>query len=136
MSPDDLDAVDRSWADLHHRRPELVAHLEVSLSSAPPADLAEPRARWLVGAVGELVGLLSTPSRLGERARQLVVTFPVEGTAPTFAIEGRAWIQAGRGVSPLWTDETEQAWRHAWLLLADELADQALSPFALRPPPR
>jgi hypothetical protein len=133
MSPDDLDAVDRSWADLRRRQEELVARLELTFRSAHPADLAEPRARWLVAAVAELVGLLPTPSRLGERARQLAATWPVEGTAPTFAVEGRAWMQAGRGVCPSWTDLTEQGWRHAWLLLSDELAEQALSPFVVRP---
>jgi hypothetical protein len=133
VSPDDLDAVDRSWADLCRRQDELVARLELMFRSGHPADLAEPRARWLVAAVAELVGLLPTPSRLGERARQLAATWPVEGTAPTFDVEGQAWMRAGRGVCPSWTDRTEEGWRHAWLLLSDELAEQALSPFAVRP---
>lgn len=132
VSPDDLVAVDRSWADLSGRQDELIARLEMSFRSARPADLAAASARWLVEAVAELVGLLPTPSRLGERARQLATTWPVEGTAPTFAVEGQAWMQAGRGVCASWTDRTERSWRHAWLLLADELAEQALSPFALR----
>jgi hypothetical protein len=137
VSPDDLDAVGRSWADLRGRQAELVEQLEAAFRSVGPVELAAPRARWLVDAVAELVGLLPTPSRLGQRARELAGTWPLEGTAPTFAVDGHAWMQAGRHASPSWTGQTEEAWRHAWLLLSDELAEQALSPFAVpRPPAR
>jgi hypothetical protein len=133
VSPDDLAAVDRSWAQLRRRRAELVEHLETSFSAAGSPEVAAPRARWLVEAVAELVGLLTAPSRLGGRARRLAETWPVAGTAPCFGVEGQAWMRAARDVGPGWTHRTEDAWRHAWLLLSDVLAEEALSPFATHP---
>jgi hypothetical protein len=131
MSPEELAAVDQSWADLRRRRPELLAHLEASFVLADHPDLAAARARWLVDAVSGLVGLLPAPSRLGDRARRLASRFPVAGTTPSFAVEGQAWMRAARDVWPDWTDETERAWHHAWLLLSDVLAAESLSPFAI-----
>ncbi len=130
MSPDDLAMVERSWGELRDRRPELVARLEASFSLVDPGDLAALRAQWLVDAVADLVGLLMAPSVLGRRARALAVTWPVPGTAPSFRTEGQAWMRAAGAVCPSWSDGTEQAWRRAWLVLADELAEEALSPFA------
>jgi hypothetical protein len=129
MSPEDLGTVDRSWADLRYRQGELVERLESTFRSVGATDAAAARARWLVYAVAELVDLLAAPSGLGERARLLADSWPLPGTAPTFAIEGQAWMRAARSVSPSWPDGTEQAWRHAWLLLSDVLADETLSPF-------
>ena len=131
MSPEDLGAVDRSWAELRYRQGELVERLESAFRRVGVTDLAGARARWLVYAVSELVDLLVAPSRLCERARLLANSWPLTGTPPTFAIEGEAWMRATRGVSPLWTEDTEQAWRHAWLLLSDVLANETLSPFAI-----
>src|SRR5262245_28289879 len=131
VSPEDLCTVDRSWAELRYRQGELVARLESTFRSAGATDAAAARARWLVYAVGELVDLLAAPSRLGERARLLAASWPLPGTAPTFDVEGQAWMRAAEAVGPSWTDGTEQAWRHAWLLLSDVLADETLSPFAI-----
>jgi hypothetical protein len=131
MSPEDLAAVDRSWAELRYRQGELVERLESAFRCVGATDLAGARARWLVYAVSELVDLLVAPSRLGDRARLLATSWPLNRTAPSFAIEGQVWMRAARNVSPSWTDATEQAWRHAWLLLSDVLADETLSPFAI-----
>jgi hypothetical protein len=131
VSPEELAAVDRSWADLRRRRPELLAHLETSFALADHPELAEVRARWLVDAVSGLVGLLPAPSRLGDEARRLATRWPVAGSNPTFAVEGQAWMRAAGDVWPDWTDETERAWHHAWLLLSDVLAAESLSPFAI-----
>jgi hypothetical protein len=131
MSPEDLSTVDHSWAELRDRQGELVAGLESTFRSIGETEAAAGRARWLVYAVAELVDLLAAPSRLGERARLLADSWPLPGTAPTFAIEGQAWMRAAQEVSPSWTDGTEQAWRTAWLLLSDVLANETLSPFAI-----
>lgn len=129
MSPDDLATVDRSWAQLDGRRDQLLEHLETRFA-ATDAQRAVVRARWLVDAVSELVGLLSAPSRLGGRARALALTWPITGAAPSFGIEGRAWLHAVRCVDHCWNERTEDAWRQAWLLLSEVLAEQSLSPFA------
>jgi hypothetical protein len=134
VSPDDLAAVDRSWAGLQEQREPLVAELEASFAAVEPSGLARPCARWLVDAVDELVGLLTAPSRLGERARQLAETWPVTGRAPTFAVEGRAWMDAASEVCPSWSSQIELAWQRAWLLLSEELAEESLSPFAPQEP--
>jgi hypothetical protein len=131
MSPEELAAVNRSWSDLRRRRPELLAHLEASFALVDHPDLAATRARWLVEAVSGLVGLLPAPSRLGDQARRLATRWPVPGTTPSFAVEGQAWMRAVRDVWLDWTDETERAWHHAWLLLSDVLAAESLSPFAI-----
>ena len=58
VSPEDLAAVDRSWTELRHRKGEIVERLEVIFSIDDPCDTAAVRAKWLVDAVDELVGLL------------------------------------------------------------------------------
>ena len=98
--------------------------------SGPP-DLAAERARWLVDAVDELVGLLRSPSKLEDRARRRSESWPVPETWPSFVIEGRALMRAARVLLPSWTEETETAWRHAWLLVSAVVEDEALSPFAI-----
>jgi hypothetical protein len=130
VSPEELVAIDRSWADLCHRQTALVEHLESSFRDVDPTELAAARARWLVDAVAELVCLLPAPSLLGARARRLAECWPVAGTAPSFLIEGRAWMSAARAVAAEWTEDIERAWRHAWFLLSAVVAEEALSPFA------
>ena len=130
VTPDHVAAVERSWADLGHRRFELVTQLQACFEHGGHVELAEIRARWLVDAVTELVGQLSEPSCLAEHARQRASTWPVAGSAPSFAVDGQAWMTAGRATCPTWTAATETAWRHAWLLLSEELAEESLSPFA------
>ena len=131
MSPDDLSAVQRSWSELRLRRDPLAAALSRRFEEAPISSLAaNVRAAWLLDAVQELVGLLSAPSRLAERARILGETWPDPLIAPSYAIEGRAWMGAAYECLPTWSERTEGAWRQAWLLLSDVLAAESLSPFA------
>jgi hypothetical protein len=130
MSPEDVAVVDRSWAELRLRDDALVDRLAVALAAACPAESAANRARWLVDSVGELVGLLTAPSQLGRRARLLALARPCPGSAPSFRVDGQAWMIAAPGVCATWTAHTERAWRHAWLLLSDVLAEESLSPFA------
>jgi hypothetical protein len=131
MSPDDLSAVQRSWSELRLRRDPLLAALtrrfEAALISSLAADV---RATFLLDAVEQLVGLLSAPSCLAERARVIGETWPDPLIAPSFAIEGRAWMSAASECLPTWSERTEVAWRQAWLLLSDVLAAESLSPFA------
>jgi hypothetical protein len=130
MTPDDLSTVQGSWSELSGRRALLVAALVHRFERAPSAIAATQRAVWLFDAVAELVSLLCTPSGLAERARALGETWPDPLTAPSFAIEGRAWMAAAGECLPSWSEHTEAAWRQAWSLLSDVLATEALSPFA------
>ena len=119
-----------TWAELQHHRSAIADRLAASYGAVIVPDVAERRARWLVDAVSELVNLLTAPSQLADRARELAQTLPAAGTAPTFHLDGNAWMSAARDISPAWTDDCEHAWRRAWLLLSDVLANESLSPFA------
>jgi hypothetical protein len=130
MSPEDLATVAESWAQLRLRRDHLADRLAASYIGACSQDAAQRRARWLVDAVAELVDLLTAPSQLAARAREVAEHLPEPGSAPTFLLDGNAWMTAARECSPAWTDFTEHAWRQAWLLLSDVLANESLSPFA------
>jgi hypothetical protein len=136
MTPEDLSVVQRSWAQLRLRRAPLMialTHRFDLVDASPIASLV--RAGWLVDAVEELVGLLAAPSHLAARARALGETWPDPLTAPCFAVDGQAWLDAARACVPSWSDTTDAAWRQAWLLLSDVLAAEALSPFADTPCP-
>jgi hypothetical protein len=133
MTPDDLDAVDRSWSELHRRRACLLDELTDRFAAAPSPPEAALRAEWLLCAVEELVGLLTAPSQLAARARDIGETWPDPLTAPCYAVDGRAWMDASRACVPTWSVRTEDAWRQAWLLLSEVLAAEALSPFADAP---
>ena len=98
------------------------------VASGQPA-CADERARWLVDAVDEMVGLLRAPSELGRHARRLAATWPCPGAAPSFRFDGTAFMLAAREVVATWSVDAEQAWCQAWLLLADVLAEGSLSPF-------
>jgi len=130
VSPDDLAEVEQSWAGLRDLRSELVTELESSFALVDPASLAVPRADWLFDAVAALVGLLTAPSVLRNRARDLATAWPVPGTPPSFRVEGQAWMRAANAVCACWSENTELAWRRAWLLLSEVLAEDALSPFS------
>ena len=130
MSPEELAQVCESWTELRHHRSEIVASLGDMYGAVLPEAEAVARARWLVDAVSELVTLLTAPSQLGERARELAHCLPGAETAPTFVLDGSAWMIAARDASDTWTDACEHAWRQAWLLLSDVLAIESLSPFA------
>jgi hypothetical protein len=137
MTPDDLLTVYRSWDDLARRRATLLEALTRRFEAAVPSTVeSTTRAAWLLGAVEQLVGLLSVPSRLAERARNIGETWPDPLTAPSFALEGRAWMGAAGECLPTWSTATEAAWRQAWLLLSDVLAAESLSPFSDGPGPR
>ena len=130
MTPDDVSTVERSWDELRRRRTSLIAELARRYDDAGASTLLpDLRAAWLYVAVDELVGLLPAPSRLAARARELGTSWPEPLTAPCFAVDGRAWMAAAAVCSTRWTPSTETAWRHAWLLLSDELAAETLSPF-------
>lgn len=130
MSPEELAQVCESWTELQHRRGQIVASLGEMYCSVLAEQVAADRARWLVDAVAELVTLLSSPSQLGDRARELAQRLPGADTAPTFVLDGSAWTIAARDACSIWTDSCEHAWHQAWLLLSDVLANESLSPFA------
>jgi hypothetical protein len=132
MSPDDVSAVQRSWAELRRVRSSVNTELTRRYDSAASASslLPDLRAAWLCVAVDELVDLLPSPSALAARARVLVESWPEPLAAPCFAVDGVAFMAAAAACARCWTRATESAWRAAWLLLSDELAAEALSPFA------
>jgi hypothetical protein len=133
VSPDDLRTVHASWTELLRQRDELLVslaeHLRDLLPTTTPAS-ATQRACWLFRAVEDLVGLLPEPSRLEVHARQLGVSWPDKLVAPSYAIDGRAWMRAAAECLPTWSARVEAAWRQAWLLLSDVLAAETLSPFS------
>ena len=131
MTPEDLNTVERSWAQIAQQKAPVIAALASHFSSTEATPgAAEQRASWLFCAVNELVGLLSAPSQLADRARVLGEAWPDPLVAPCFAIDGRAWMAAGCECLESWSDRIEAAWRQAWLLLSDVLAAETLSPFA------
>jgi hypothetical protein len=132
VTPDDIRVVQGSWAALRDRRRLLVAELTRRFDCCSPAPVpSAQRAVWLLDAVAELVGLLTCASRLGDCARQLGQTWPDPLTAPSYRVEGRAWMGAAAATLPAaWSERTEAAWRQAWLLLSEVLAAETLSPFA------
>ena len=119
-----------SWAELQLRRQELTDRLAASYDAVLPRHVAEQRARWLVDAVAVLVGLLTSPSQLAARARDVAEAVPQPSSAPTFVLDGNAWMIAAHDVSAGWSDCLERSWRQAWLLLSEALANESLSPFA------
>jgi hypothetical protein len=135
VRPEDIATVERSVAELCRQGPALHDHLEASFRAASATGDAAHRARWLVNAVAELAALLAVPSRLEVCARGIAQTVPEGGPAPTFGVEGRAWMQAARDLCPNWSESTEAAWHHAWLLLSNVLDNESLSPFADPPRP-
>ena len=80
MTPGDLAEVERSWTELLARSPQLLDALTARFTAAGVA-LPARRATWLLDAVAQLVGLLSLPSRLAERATGLVASWPDPSTA-------------------------------------------------------
>jgi hypothetical protein len=129
VCPEDLVTVVESWAELRLHTEALADRLAASYRVVLSPQNAEQRARWLVIAVAELVGLLTAPSQLAARARDVAATLPQPSSTPTFVLDGNAWMIAAREVSAYWSDCMEGAWRHAWLLLSEALANESLSPF-------
>lgn len=134
MSPEDIAVVAESWAEIRFRRAALIDRLAESYRAGGCVKAVESRAQWLVDAVGEVVDLLACPSQLADRARELAVARPDPGSAPTFLVDGNAWMISVSEVCPHWTNESDHAWRQAWLLLSEVLAVESLSPFARQPP--
>lgn len=128
MSPEDLELVRRSWGELAPERALLAERLADALAGVVHDDDADGRATCLVECVAELIDLLSAPSRLDERARLLGAGWARR--PPTAAVDGCAWVAAAGAIDPTWNLSTAAAWHHAWLVLADVLADGAVSPFA------
>jgi hypothetical protein len=131
MTPDDVSTVQRSWAELRRHRVVLVGELARCFADLDDSTI-EPviRAGWLCSAIDELVGLLSSPTSLAARACEMGRSFPDRLTAPSFVVDGRAWLQAAGSCAGGWSEHSETAWRKAWLLLSDALAEETLSPFA------
>jgi hypothetical protein len=130
MTPGDVRTVHRSWSELHGRRAALLTALTRRFECGGLTDVAAAlRAIWLFDAVHELVSLLPVPSQLADRARDIGQRWPDPLTAPSFAIDGRAWMASAAECTASWTDATDAAWRQAWLLLSDVLAAETLSPF-------
>lgn len=129
MTPDDLAVVERSWTELRARRPQLLEHLAGALPAGAEPDTPLARARRLFDATNELVGLLDTPSRLATHARAVAATWDVGAATPRYDVDGDAWMRAAGEVCPSWSIDDELAWRRAWLLLADVLAEESLAPF-------
>jgi hypothetical protein len=130
MTPDDLDAVESTWAEFFRCRIPMLAALTrryIALGNSP--YVAAEQAHWLFRAVEQLVGLLSAPSRLADRARAVGDTWPDPLTAPSFAVEGRAWMGAASDSLAVWSADVEASWCQAWFLLSEVLAAETLSPF-------
>jgi hypothetical protein len=136
MTPEDLSAVQRSWPEFVRLRGPLHEALTGRFDAVASTQIsAAERAAWLFAAVDALVGLLSAPSCLATRARDVGATWPDPLSAPSFAVEGRAWMGAAAECIEGWTPTLEQSWRQAWILLSDVLAAETLSPFADEPHP-
>ncbi|MET0908604.1 MAG: hypothetical protein ABWZ99_03975 [Ilumatobacteraceae bacterium] len=130
MTPDDLLTVRRSWTEIRRRRASFVERLEAALDSiAGPATAAAVHARQLIAAADELVDVLATPSELATRARAIVAAWPPEAELPRLGVDEMAWRRAASEVSTSWSEADDLAWHHAWLLLADVLAEESLTPF-------
>ncbi len=132
MTPDDLRTVTESWREFLRERDALQSALERQfLRTEPSPEAAMQRARWLFGAVEELVEFLPVPSRLEVHAREIAAAWPDPLSAPSYAVDGVAWMAAACECLPSWTELTATAWRQAWRLLSDVLAAETLSPFAV-----
>ncbi len=131
MTPEELHTVQRSWGHVLRERDAVQAALARRFRDRlPTSTAAAERARWLFAAVEELVELLPAPSRLEQRARHVGDTWPDPLVAPSYAIDGCAWMAAAGECVPGWTPRVERAWRQAWHLLSEVLAAETLSPFA------
>lgn len=130
MRPEDITAVQGSWTELRRStaamRTGMAGRFEALTGSAAAATV---RAQWMIDATESLVGLLAVPSALTERAQALGGSWPDPLTAPSFAVDGRAWIETARDVHPGWTPQVEAAWREGWRLLSEVLAAESLAPF-------
>ena len=94
VTPDYLRTVQRSWAQLRVGRAQLVGVLTHRFALVASPIPPRVHAAWLVDAVDELVGVLAAPSRLETQARRLGATWPDPLTAPSFRVEGQAWLAA------------------------------------------
>ena len=133
MAPGDVSIVRDSWLQLRPRSQMLLDVLCRRFQVEKASTRAALRAAWLVRAVDELIDLLSEPSRLAEHARPLAPSWPDGTAAPTAHVDGRAWTAAAAVCLPTWSPQVEDAWRQAWLLLADVLACEILCPFGTPP---
>jgi hypothetical protein len=135
MTPDDLALVQRSWAELAAHRDLFAVRFTAELSARRGPSAGPVHAGHLLAAADELVELLVTPSRLAHRAAELAASWGPAAATPSVA-DGEAWVRAGRASDPSWSPAVATAWRRAWLLLSDVLAEVTLTPFAGAPCPR
>jgi hypothetical protein len=129
VTPDDLTMVRRSWTDLRRRRASFLERLEAALRSVAEPATAGEQARRLIDAADMLVDVLATPSDLAARARAIAAAWPPTTALPRLGVDGVAWRRAASEVCTPWSDADDAAWYHAWLLLADVLAEDSLAPF-------
>jgi len=130
MTPDDVALVRQSWRRLRVDGEALQARIAHHLmAESMPVAVATRRAEWLVRAMDHLVHLLPAPSRLSSAAHAECESCPDTDTAPCSLADGRAWVGALRDL-PGWSPADEHAWQQAWVLLADVLAAETLSPFS------
>ena len=129
MTPDDLVMVRRTWAVLHRRRAEFLEQLDAALGANTCSTSAGEHALLLVDVADVLLDALETPSQLKERVRALAVAGSTEAALPCCGTDGSAWRRAASAVCTPWSPDDDTAWKHAWLLLADVLAEDSLAPF-------
>jgi hypothetical protein len=129
MTPDDLVMVRQTWAVLRRRRAEFLEQLEAALDASTCSTSAGDHARLLVDGAEALLDSLETPSQLRARVRALAVAGPPEAALPCCGTDGSAWRRAASVVCAPWSTDEDTAWKHAWLLLADVLAEDSLAPF-------
>src|SRR4051794_16482195 len=101
MTPEELGLVQGSWRHVLRERDAVQAELTRRFRGAfPTSKAAAERACWLFRAVEELVELLPSPSRLEQHARHVGDTWPDPLVAPSYAIDGRAWMAAAAACVP------------------------------------
>ena len=119
----------RSWTELGRRRLRFLDQLEAALSLVVGPATAAHHARLMLAAADDLVHLLGTPSQLAARVAAISEGWPVSALRPHLDLDGAAWRRAASKICTGWTDEDEAAWRRAWLLLADVVAEIGSTPF-------
>ena len=118
MTPEEFRSVTLSWREFLRRRDSMLVELTRQFRGAGRSPVAAAqRANSLFDGVEELVGLLSTPSRLEVQARDIGARWPDPLSGPSYALDGVAWMAAATACVPSWSEVTETAWRQAWRLL-------------------
>jgi hypothetical protein len=127
VTPDDLDAVSVTWRRLRPNQDQLRRRLADTIAQRSDHPSPGAVAHWLVDAVDQLVPTLGRPAELATRAATVVSPWPATRPPPSYAVEGTAFIDALNALRPL-DAESAQAWRRAWHLLAEVLAERRRAP--------